>query len=138
MTVSGYNQILSMIDRFTKLVEATPCQTASAEETCNRFIKNWIALYVCLMTFVSDNGQAFVGDLTKELMRRSHSHSTTYHPQTNGLVERQNRTLMNMLRVYILLEVYDKLGQTFAAMGGSVQLLTTLNSDHQSFHDADR
>ena len=55
------------------------------------------------MTFQSDNGKAFVGDLTKELMKRSHiaqAHSTTYHPQTNGLVERQNRTLVNMLRVY--------------------------------------
>ena len=55
------------------------------------------------MTFQSDNGKAFVGDLTKELMKRSHiaqAHSTTYHPQTNGLIERQNRTLVNMLRVY--------------------------------------
>ena len=55
------------------------------------------------MTFQSDNGKAFVGDLTKELMKRSHiaqAHSTTYHPQTNGLVERQNRKLVNMLRVY--------------------------------------
>ena len=55
------------------------------------------------MTFQSDNGKAFVGDLTKELMKRSHiaqAHSTTYHPQTNGLVERQNRTLVNILRVY--------------------------------------
>ena len=55
------------------------------------------------MTFQSDNGKAFVGDLTKELMKRSQvaqAHSTTYHPQTNGLVERQNRTLVSMLRVY--------------------------------------
>ena len=55
------------------------------------------------MTLQSDNGRAFVGDLTKELMKRSHiaqAHSTTYHPQTNGLVERQNRTLANMLRVH--------------------------------------
>ena len=54
------------------------------------------------MIFQSENCKAFVGDLTKKLMKRSHiaqAHSTTYHPQTNGLVERQNRTLVNMLRV---------------------------------------
>ena len=36
-------------------------------------------------------------------MKRSQvaqSHSTKYHPQTNGLVERQNHTLASMLRVY--------------------------------------
>ena len=103
MTESGYNQILVIIDHFTKLAEAVPCQTASAEETCDHLITHWISRYGCPMTFQSDNGKAFVGDLTKELMKRSHiaqAHSTTYHPQTNGLVERQNRTLVNMLRVY--------------------------------------
>ena len=36
-------------------------------------------------------------------MKRSkvaQDYSTTYHPLTNGLVERQNRTLVSMLRVY--------------------------------------
>ena len=103
MTESGYNQILVIIDHFTKLAEAVPCQTASAEETCDHLITHWISRYGCPKTFQSDNGKAFVGDLTKELMKRSHiaqAHSTTYHPQTNGLVERQKRTLVNMLRVY--------------------------------------
>ena len=103
MTESGYNQILVIIDHFTKLAEAVPCQTDSTEETCDHLITYWISRYGCPMTFRSDNGKGFVGDLTKELMKRSHiaqAHSTTYHPQTNGLVERQNRTLVNMLRVY--------------------------------------
>ena len=102
MTEPGYNQILVIIDHFTKLAEAVPCQTASAEETCDHLITHWISRYGCPMTFQSDNVKAFVGDLTKELMKRSQiaqAHSTTYHPQTNGLVERQNRTLVNMLRV---------------------------------------
>ena len=103
MTDSGYNQILVIIDHFTKLAEAVPCQTASAEETCDHLITHWISGYSCPMTFQSDNGKAFVGDITKDLMRRSHisqANSTAYHPQTNGLVERQNKTLVNMLKVY--------------------------------------
>ena len=94
MTDSGYNQVLVMIDHFTKY---------AAEETCDRLINTWIARHGCPMPFQSDNGTAFVGELTKELMRRSQivqAHSTTYHPQTNGQVERQNRTLVSMLRVY--------------------------------------
>ena len=103
MTETEYNQILVIIDHFTKLAEAVPCQTASAEETCDHLITHWISRYGCPMTFQSDNGKAFVGDLTKELMKRSHiaqAHSTSYHPQTDGLVERQNRTLVNMLKIH--------------------------------------
>ena len=98
MTDSGYNQVLVIIDHFTKYAEAVPCITASAEETCDHLINTWIARHGCPMTFQSDNGTAFVG----ELMRRSQvaqAHATTYHPQANGLVERQNRTLVSMLRV---------------------------------------
>ena len=93
MTDSGYNQVLVMIDHFTKY----------AEETWDHLINMWTSRHGCPMTFQSDNGTAFVGELTKELMRRSQvaqSHSTTYHPQANGLVERQKRTFVSMLRVY--------------------------------------
>ena len=103
ITETGYNQILVIIDHFTKLAEAVLCQTFSVEETCDHLITHWISRYGCPMTFQSDNGKAFVGDLAVKLMRRSHiaqAHSTTYLPQTNGLMERQNRTLVNMLRVY--------------------------------------
>ena len=80
MTDNGYNQVLVMIDHFTKYAEAVPCITASAEETCDHLINTWIARHGCPMTFQSDNGTAFVGELTKELMRRSQvaqAHSTT-------------------------------------------------------------
>ena len=91
MKESEYNQIRVIIDHSTKLAEAVPCQTASAEETCDHLITHWISRYGCPMTFQSDNGKAFVVDLTKELMKRSHiaqAHSTTYHPQTTILRRR--------------------------------------------------
>ena len=77
MTATGYNQVLVVIDHFTTYAEA-------AEETCDHLINVWIARYGCPITFQSDNGKAFVGDLTKEIMKRSQvaqAHSTTYHPK---------------------------------------------------------
>ena len=71
MTDSGYNQVLVMIDHFMMYAEAVPCITASAEETCDCLINTWIARHGCPMTIQSHNGTAFVGELTKELMRRS-------------------------------------------------------------------
>ena len=68
-------------------------------------------------------------------MRRSHiahAHSTVFHPQTNGLVERQNRTLVNMIRVYCsrYLTDWDKyLPQVVGAYNS--------NGD-QPFHNVDR
>ena len=109
MTDTGYIQVLVMIDHFTKYAEAAPCMTKSAEETCDHLINVWIARHgypylinVCI-AIQSDHGKEFVGDLTKELMKISQvtqAHSTTYHPQTNGLVERLNHSLVSMLRVY--------------------------------------
>ena len=72
MTKSGYNQILLKIYHFTKLAEAVPCQTASAEETSDHLITHWISRYVCPMTFQSDDGKASLGELTKEVMKRPH------------------------------------------------------------------
>ena len=92
-----------MIDHFTKYAEAAPCMTSSAEEWCDHLINVWIARHGWPITFQSDNGKAFVGDLTNELMKRSQvaqAHSISYHPQNKGLVERQNCTLVSMLMVY--------------------------------------
>ena len=70
-----------------KPVKSGFCMTASAEETCDHLINLWIARHGCPITFQSDNGKAFVGDLTKELMKRSQvkqAHSTTNLPQMNA------------------------------------------------------
>ena len=135
MTDSGYNQVLVMIDHFTKYAEAVPCRTASAEDTCDHLINTSIARHGCPMTFQSDNGPAFVGELTKELMIRSQiaqAHSTTIYPQTNGLVEWQNRTLVSMLRVYCsrYMTDWDRYLQQVMGAYNSTQQSTTGVSPH--------
>ena len=86
MTNSGYIQVLVMIDHFTKYVEVVDCITASAEETCDHLINNWIARHGCPMKFQLDNRAVFVAELIKELMKPfqiAQALSTTYSSQTN-------------------------------------------------------
>ena len=102
MTATGYNQVPVMIDHFTKYAEAARCMTTSAEETCDHMINVWTARRGCPILFQSDNGKAFEGALTKELIKRSQvaqAHSTTYLPQKNGRIESQNLTLVSMLSI---------------------------------------
>ncbi|UYV75188.1 K02A2.6-like, partial [Cordylochernes scorpioides] len=52
----------------------------------------------------SDTGSQFTSNLMKEVMKIckiKHCFTTSYHPQTNGLTERLNRTLINMLSMYV-------------------------------------
>lgn len=53
---------------------------------------------------ISDRGRQFTADVVEELLRLCgchYRHSTPYHPQTNGLTERTNRTIINMLSMYV-------------------------------------
>ncbi len=102
-TKSGYTGILVMIDHFTKFVEVAPCREFTAEETCQHLMNYWIARHG-VPTFVqSDNGIQFAANMTQEFLASAKAvqvFSNTYKPRCNGLVERQNRTLAHMLRVF--------------------------------------
>ena len=122
MTDSGDNQILVTIDHLTKLAEAVPYQTASAEDTCDHLMTHWISRYGCLMTFQSDNRKALVGDLTKELMRRLHiaqAHSTTSHSSNKRISGEAEQNSCKYAQG-ILLEIRDRLEQISATNGRGV------------------
>ena len=58
----------------------------------------------------SENGPPFRAELTEKFIAAGytiHVFSTPEHPRTNGLVERQNRTLINLLRIHETRHVFD-------------------------------
>ena len=94
-----------IIDHFTKYAEAVPCnaQEMTAEATVLKILNAWFARHGTPSIMQSDNGPQFVAEVAKAFMRASQltqAHSTAHHPATNGLVERQNKTLLNMLSVF--------------------------------------
>ena len=130
MTDSGYNQVLVMIDHFTKYAGAVPCIAVSAEETCDHLINTWIAKHCCPMTFQSDNGKAFVGKLTKELMRRSQVAQAYKLRTTYQWLSGKAESNVRVDAEGILFQVHDKnLPQVMGAYN-STQHSTTGVSPH--------
>ena len=89
------------VDHFTKYAEAAPYKSADAPETAKLIFGTWIARHGVPMAIQSDNGPAFAAELQREFVAIAGSlkiYSSPVHPSTNGLVERQNRSLISILR----------------------------------------
>ena len=91
--------IIVAIDYFTKWPEAKPLLRATAEATSDFIYNEIICRHGCPTYLVSDRGTHFNNKIIEELTKKfeiKHLFSSPYHPQTNGLVERFNRTLANL------------------------------------------
>ncbi|KAA3670053.1 uncharacterized protein DEA37_0007392 [Paragonimus westermani] len=79
-----------------------PNQEAST--TTSLFVNGWVARFGTLTELQSERGAAFESRFLKEICLRLRIHKTRaplYHPQSNGLVERTNCTVMTILRAFI-------------------------------------
>ena len=109
-TKRGNTHILVIIDHFSKLAEAVPCSEDTAKETCDWLIQRWFSRYGTPAYIQSDNGTQFTAELTRCFIEAGYSlqvFSTPEHPRTNALVERQNRTPLNLLKVFHSRHIVD-------------------------------
>jgi len=100
ITERGNRYIIVAMDYFTKWPEARAVSEATAKETSRFIYEDIICRHGCPKKILSDRGSHFNNQLIKELMKKfeiRHNLSTPYHPKTNGLVERFNKTLCEAL-----------------------------------------
>ena len=101
---NGFNAILVVVDRFTKMAHFVPARTNdTAEITAMRIRRNIWRLHGLPTDTVSDRGPQFNAALLRGLYEHlgiKPRFSTAFHPETDGQTERTNATLEAYLRMY--------------------------------------
>ncbi|WVZ72599.1 hypothetical protein U9M48_021032 [Paspalum notatum var. saurae] len=105
-TQKGYDSIWVIIDRFTKSAHFLPVKTVYRANTyAELYIAKIVSLHGVPRTITSDRGSVFVSRFWEQLQNALGTkliHSSAYHPQTSGQVERVNQIVEDMLRACAL------------------------------------
>ena len=100
MFAGGNEHILVITDHFTRYAQAIPTRNQSAKTTARILSENFICHYGFPSRLHSDQGCNFESEVIKELCSIANidkSRTTPYHPMGNGMPERFNQMLLNML-----------------------------------------
>jgi hypothetical protein len=98
--MEGNKYIIVAMDYFTKWPEAKAVKNADAKEVSKFIYEEIICRHGCPKKILTDRGSHFNNEMVKNLVGKfeiKHGFSTPYHPKTNGLVERFNKTLCESL-----------------------------------------
>jgi len=97
----GSKYLLVAVDAFTKWIEAYPLPDQEAHTCTSALYNGFFARFGLPMQLHSDQGRNFESSLVKELCATAgvyKTRTTPFHPRSDGLTERANRTILQMLR----------------------------------------
>ena len=100
LTLDGNQYVVVFIDYLTKWVEAFAVADQTAETIARLFVEGVVCRHGAPQELLSDRGANFLSDLVSEVCKLfdvKKLNTSGYHPQTNGLCERFNSTLIQML-----------------------------------------
>ena len=91
----GFENILVVVDHFTKYAQAIPTKNQTAKTTANALFNNYFVHYGYPLRLHSDQGANFTGKVISELCKMTgieRSVTTPYHLMGNGVTERFNHS----------------------------------------------
>lgn len=104
LSSSGNKWIVVATDYLTRYAETKALPRGTASEVASFFLHEVVLRHGAPSVVITDRGAAFTSQLMQDTLRLSHtSHrkTTAYRPQTNGLTERLNKTIADMISVYV-------------------------------------
>ena len=100
----GNRHLIVVVDYYSRYVLAYALPNLTAKAVAEKFFDNVICRVGGVQKIVSDNGKCFTGEefrIMCEKLKITQAFSSVAHPQTSGLVERTNRSLLNIFRNYV-------------------------------------
>lgn len=97
---AGYQYLLVIIDYATRFLEVLLMRSVTGHQVAEELMKQ-ISQVGIPKEIVTDQGSNFMSNIIHclwKVLQIKHLCTMVYDPQTNGVVERFNQTLMNMLR----------------------------------------
>ncbi|UYV77558.1 hypothetical protein LAZ67_15001520 [Cordylochernes scorpioides] len=97
-------------DYLTRFAVTKALPTGEAKEAAKFLMEDVVLKHGAPREIITDRGRVFQSKLIAELTNQCssiHRFTTAYHPQTNGLKERLNKTLANMIAMYVSVEQKD-------------------------------
>jgi hypothetical protein len=96
MSRQGNKYILVVVDYLSRYPEAIPMPSQEATEVADAFLKHIVGRWGVPNRIITDLGTNFQSQFVQRIFKELGAvnlRTSPYHPQTDGLVERYNRTL---------------------------------------------
>jgi transposase InsO family protein len=102
-TTKGNEYLVVFTDYLTKWPEAFAVPNQESLTIAKLLVEEIICKHGAPKKLLSDRGKNFLSDLMHDIatiMKIKKVNTTAYHPQTDGLTERFNKTLIQMISMY--------------------------------------
>ena len=104
VTSGGNKHILVISDHYTKWTECFAMPNMEAKTVAKLLVEEVIFRFGTPYVIHTDQGVQFESNLFQEvcrLLQIQKTRTTPYHPQSDGMVERNNRTILTMLSAFV-------------------------------------
>jgi transposase InsO family protein len=103
-THGGNEYVMVVADYFTRWKEAYAIPNHTARTVADKLVTEFVSRFGAPQQIHTDQGREFESHLFREmcmLLGVEKTHTCPYRPQSDGMVERFNRTLKQMLSMYV-------------------------------------
>ena len=103
-TLNRNKYILVVMDHFTKFVECYAMPNQLSSTVADKIVFEFLSRYGCCLDLHSDRGTNYQSELFREVCRLLEINQTPtsgFRPISNGMIERFNATLENMISAYV-------------------------------------